>query len=249
MVFSSENIPFSLNVGLDFTLNEDYSYEQSLQYISLLQQSNIDYIVSPISLKNQEIRRKIFDLEKNQNDKYINENSENIINTEDFVKPIFVNDYQMNFFYWKNKFVSKIHNEDLTDLAKNLDIISQDLNYANYINSKSSIIEIDLKKIFGNEKLEKKNVNNDLITINEYSCDKLNEEFYLVKLIKKFLSENQGRHLSILLNFSRENFFFYLKLQSQISNTDNFEVILKMEENLPDEVNKIIFFVNYLINK
>ena len=94
MVFSSENIPFSLNVGLDFTLNEDYSYEQSLQYISLLQQSNIDYIVSPISLKNQEIRRKIFDLEKNQNDKYINENSENIINTEDFVKPIFVNDYQ-----------------------------------------------------------------------------------------------------------------------------------------------------------
>jgi len=248
MVITTENAPFSLSIGLDLSLNEDYIYEDAFKYISSLQVINIDYIISPISVKNQDLRKKKFIADKNLN----SSNCLKLTENTDSEKPIFINDFQMKFFYWKNKFISKIHQEDLDDIPSNFDIISQDLNYANYINSKSSIIEIDLEKVFLKDKpkinLKKINHNsqsvNDKIIISEYIHneiynDQLQTEFYLVKLIKRFFAENFGRHLSILLNFTKESFFFYTKLQNQINNVDNFEVLLKLEENLPDEVNKL----------
>ncbi len=241
MVITSENVPFGLSIGLDLTQNEEYSYDFASTYIATLQELNIDYIVSPISVQNQEIRRNLVKAEKAIN----NQTTLDKNNIGKIEKPIFVNDFQMKFFYWKNKFISKIHDIDLTDIPNNFDIITQDLNYANYINSKSSIIEIDLEKIFLKDKpnliLEKSENEEIQINLNEnklniYNRDRLQYEFYLVKLIKQFFAENVGRHLSVLLNFTRENYFFYSKLQNQINNIDNFEVLLKIQEELPDEV-------------
>jgi len=242
MVIITENVPFSLSIGLDLTLNEDFDFNNALTYINTLQELNVDYIVSPISIKNQELRKNVCKFEKSLNS--INKKKDESSN---FDKPIFVNDLQMKFFYWKNKFISKIHDIDLEDIPKNFDIINQDLNYANYINSKSSILEIDIEKIFlrdqtsfkqntidnseeAEKNLLKKDYTNNLVEF------KIQYEFYLVKLIKQFFAENFGRHLSVMLTFTKENYYYYSKLQSQIKNDDNFEVLLKIEEFLPDEV-------------
>jgi len=241
MVIITDSVPFSLSIGLDLSFNEDYDYNNALAYINMLQEINIDYIVSPISKKNQELRRNVCNFEKTLY-------NSDLIKAENmkYDKPIFINDFQMKFFYWKNKFISKIHEIDLEDIPKNFDIISQDLNYANYINSKSSILEIDLENIFISDKpcIEDKNSINETQKIsfdkdvsNELNKFKLQNEFYLVKLIKQFFAENIGRHLTIMLEFNKDNYYFYSKLQSQINNIDNFEVLLKLNKNLPDEVN------------
>lgn len=224
MVLSCESVPFSISIGLDLSYNEEYSYDMAFEYITNLQQSNIDYIVSTISIKDQEARRNFYNREKRKTRENININEEN---------PLFINDFQMKFPYWKNKFISKIHDEDLTDIRKNFDIISQDLNYANYINSKSSSLEIsDLNKIFSLNKAEILDEKENTVFV---SSD-LQYNFCLVKLIRQFFAENVGRHLSLFLNFTKDNYFLYSKLQSQINHFDNFEVILKIDDELPDEV-------------
>lgn len=250
MVFITENVPFSLSIGLDLSLNEDYDYDNALTYITTLQEINIDYIVSPISKINQDLRRNVSRIEKTLNNSEIKK-VENI----NFDKPIFINDFQMKFFYWKNKFISKIHVEDLEDIPKNFDIISQDLNYANYINSKSSVLEIDIEKIFMSDKPSLK-LNKHSEAVQKISSEKnetfevnnkfkMQNEFYLVKLIKQFFAENIGRHLTVMLEFTKDNYYFYSKLQSQVNNIDNFEVLLKLNENLPDEVKQ--FMINFML--
>lgn len=241
MVIITESVPFSMSIGLDLSLNEEFDFNNALTYINTLQEINIDYIVSPISIKNQEIRRNVCRIEKS-----LNSTNDKKIEFSNYDKPIFINDFQMKFFYWKNKFISKIHDIDLEDIPQNYDIISQDLNYANYINSKSSILEIDLKKIIEKDLINLKNISNekgkekDIIEnqtdSNVYNKTKLQCGFYLVKLIKQFFAENIGRHLTIILKFTKENYYFYTKFQTQINNVDNFEVILKIDEDLPDEV-------------
>jgi hypothetical protein len=238
MVLSSDNNPFSIALGLDLTENEDFDFNKTSHWLSQLTTINIDYIVSNISIKDPKIRKNFC--------KNINQNLDN--SEENKLGPILINDFQMKFHMWKNNFISKIHNEDLKNISENFDIITQDLNYANYINSKSSILEINLEDIFENKNKNKnfignnnKNVSdiNAIIDIdinNTSSICILQNEFILVKLIKQFLSENIGRHLSISMNFTKKNFFYYTKLQNQISNVDNFEVLLKLGNELPDEV-------------
>lgn len=221
MVLSSDNVPFCIALGLDLTENEDFDFNKTSNWLNELTNINVDYIVSHISIKDQKLRRNFCQKIPKQK-----------IDLENFQEnePILINDFQMKFHMWKNKFISKIHEEDLKKISENFDLITQDLNYANYINSKSSILEIDLEKIFENFNFQE----NENVKENEL----LSYEFYLVKLIKQFFSENVGRHLSISLNFTKNNFFFYTKLQNLVKNVDNFEVLLKIDNELPDEVRK-----------
>jgi hypothetical protein len=121
MVFSKDNIPYTLSVGLDISTNKDIIKTNKLfDLISKCEEYKIDYIISNISINDDNTRSEIHN---------------------NFNEPIYIDDYLLFSHEWKNSFVCKIHGEDVKHLSSKYNLILQDLEYASHISCKNIIIE------------------------------------------------------------------------------------------------------------
>jgi hypothetical protein len=180
MGFTTENIPYSLSIGLDVTnLMEDLNQEIIIDTVYALDENSYDYIVSHVS----------------SNDR-----------GSDMTKPIFIDDYIMNSYYWKTKFVAKIHNEDMQPFNDRL--AYQDMEYAYHLNTKGVIID---------------NV-------------ELNNLFIIGKMIKRYLHCYPDRQICINMDFNEDGLFKWKQISNIIECVDNVHVMLKVLPDLPSNV-------------
>jgi hypothetical protein len=131
MGFTTDNIPYPLNIGIDIS-NIINALDNNLisDCVMKLEENNLDFIISPISSFN-----------KNERINALNE----------MLHPIFLDDFILLSHEWKNKFVSELHHEDLLDLSSNENLIYQDFEYANHIYCRSVIfdyISYESKELF-----------------------------------------------------------------------------------------------------
>jgi hypothetical protein len=127
MGFSSETIPYTINVGIDISaIKNDFDSTSLIDFITSLEDKKIDYIISNVSIGDQETRRN---------------------NLKEINNPFFLDDYMLFGHEWRTKFAAKIHQEDIENIKNNFDLIEQDLDYACHINAKHININFS-KNIF-----------------------------------------------------------------------------------------------------
>jgi type II protein arginine methyltransferase len=194
MVFTTDKIPYPLNFGLDLSRYSDLIISNSIQIlpdlISKLDEQNLDYIISPVSLSDRETR---------------------INSIKNFTTPIFIDDYSLFAYEWRNKFSSKIHNDDLVNL--NEDLIKMDFDYAGHIGAKYTLINLD-----------------------PFVNSNINCNFFLLnKNLKKFLTENPDKHISLQLPLSEAGLILWEKIQSELNYLENLSLVLEIKPDLPDE--------------
>lgn len=194
MVFTTDKIPYPLNFGLDLSRYSDLIISNSIQIlpdlISKLDEQNLDYIICPISLSDREIR---------------------INSLKNFTSPIFIDDYSLFAYEWRNKFTSKIHNEDLINFSE--DLIKMDFDYASHIGAKFTLINLD--------QLVNSNINFNFFLFN--------------KNLKKFLTENPDKYLSLQLPLNEAGLILWEKIQSELNFLENLSLVLEIKPDLPDE--------------
>ena len=195
MSFRDEKIPYPLHFGLDIPYNY-HKFDQKIifNYFSKLDEIKFDYLICTVSIEDLKVRT--------------NGISNNF--------SIYLNDYLLLSYEWKNKFVAKIHENDVTDLKNNYELIQNDMEYANHINTKYIVI---------NFKIE---MNNDLVLFS--------------KLLRGFLTKNPDKQIFIIFDLDLgDNLRFWNQILSLCCYPPNLGVILRIQPDLPKEV---IYFIN-----
>ena len=196
MPFNCEEIPFDLFIGLELTNLINDNLNLPYQIIKSKNFYFFDYIVSNISIEDQIVRQ---NFPNNTNDKYI-----------------FIDDYySISTNFYKNYFVSKIHNSDLESINKYSNLIINDLNYSNH--------------------LSVKNIN---IYFNNF---KNNSEFFLlVQILQKFLINFPERKINFEIHFSFEELNNYIKLLTLFEIFyQNITLDIIIPNNLPDNFEEL----------
>jgi hypothetical protein len=190
MGFSTEKIPYPLNFGLDLSNYEIFFDSDNVisDVASKLNDLKIDYIISNVSIKNQNIRHD---------------------SLQNFTKPIFIHDYSLFSYEWKNKFIGKLHDEDVEKIKEYHDLIKIDLEYNIHISSKSIITKI---------------------------YHSVEDKFIFCKLMRRFFTDNPDKLVNVIVPFTSEGLNQWNQLQSEMGGLDNLGLILEIQPNLPDEV-------------
>jgi hypothetical protein len=157
--------------------------------VTKLNELKIDYLISNVSIKNQIIRKE---------------------SIQNFTIPIFLNDYSLLSYEWKNKFIGKTHDEDINEIKNNYELIKMDMDYCNHIGSKFIITKI-------------------------YN-DSEEGKYYFAKIIKRFILENPDKLVNVIVSFSKQGLQDWNRLQSELGSIENLGLILDLHPDLPDEV-------------
>lgn len=190
MGFSNDKIPYDLVFGLDVTTYSDsFANNLLMDIIDKLDEYKIDYVISNVSINCQKSRK------------------ESLTN---FAYPIFLNDYSLLSYEWKNKLVGKLHSADIENFQNNLDVIEIDVEYCNHINTRYILSDIP-----------------DNIYENLFSY---------VKMFKRFLSNSQDRMLNFIIDFNEQGLKAWQIIHSEFGYSENISVVLKMNADLPSEV-------------
>ena len=227
MPYSCQEIPYSLSIGIDISKNEiekEKELDFPIEIIKSNEFSNYDYLITPISIKDKNLRKK-----------FPNENS----------NPIFIDDYySISSSLFKNQIIAKLHDEDFNNIKENLDIINKDLDYCNHIsvkyinlkysflqNSEENFIFLQMIKIYLKTNPDRK-INFEI----EFSNEGLNiyrklisslEEYYqnigMSLIIQKQIPENFKEILNEIVVFNINN--ITMPLSSFLVNKNGFPVL------------------------
>lgn len=126
MVFTVENIPYPLIMGLSVNYNT-HCFNKNLifEFVQKLEENKFDYIQCNVSM--QEI---------NEKKKFLKMDTNNESN------PVYLDDYLLFSYEWRDKFATKLHQTDVESLQENMDIIMGDIEFSNHINSRHLTIPL-----------------------------------------------------------------------------------------------------------
>lgn len=120
MVFSVENIPYPLIMGMSINYStHNFNKNVIFDFVQKLEECNFDYIQCHVSKPSIKERKIYVSMEQNF------ENS-----------PVYLDDYLLFSYEWRDKFAAKLHKTEFDQFEENLDIITGDIEYSNHINSK-----------------------------------------------------------------------------------------------------------------
>jgi len=126
MVFTVENIPYPLIVGISLNYNT-HSFNKNIifDFVQKLEELKLDYIQCHVS--NHLIHER-----KN----YVS------MQTISEISPVYLDDYLLFSYEWRDRFAAKLHVSDFDNFEENLDIISGDMEFSNHINAKHVTIPL-----------------------------------------------------------------------------------------------------------
>jgi hypothetical protein len=184
MGFKVDNIPYGLNFGLDL---ESYNLkqEQISNAVFALEANKLDFLINPISLGGHT----------------------NTTNSNDI--PIFLDDFMLFSYEWKDKFITKVRTEHI--MAKQYDLISQDIEYSYHLSARSIIM--DMRKDFSTEEL-----------------------YQLIRIMKKFINSYPEKTVNLIIDFDKNGLDKWKRIISMLGYIDNVSVCLRMGADLPEQV-------------
>jgi hypothetical protein len=195
MVFMTEKIPYSLNIGVDLSYYGDLFFNYSIEILpdilTKINQLNLDYFVTNISRRDRKLD--------------INFSSQMEIQS-----PIFIDDYSLFAYEWKNKHVGRIHDVDMIDFMNNQEKFKADLEYLAHINSKFILIRFD-------------------------SLVSTGEAFLFNKMVKRFLTENPDKQIHLIIDLTEDGLKSWGKIYSSLGHIDNIGLVLQISSDLPSE--------------
>jgi len=120
MVFSVENIPYPLIIGVSVNYNT-HNFNKSLifDFVQKLEETKFDYIQCHVSRAELNEKKKFSKMETSLDS-----------------NPVYLDDYLLFSYEWRDKFAAKFHQADLEPIQDNIDIILGDMEFSNHINSK-----------------------------------------------------------------------------------------------------------------
>jgi hypothetical protein len=126
MVFSVENIPYPLIIGVSLNYNtHNFNNNLIFDFVQKLEETKFDYIQCHVSRGELSEKKKFLKME-------------NCLDSN----PVYLDDYLLFSYEWRDRFAAKLHQADLELFQDNIDIILGDIEFSNHINSKHLTITL-----------------------------------------------------------------------------------------------------------